>query len=224
MASFLVIRAYRLARAVLRISRYSTAEEQLILVRSLYETYCKLVYVLANERNARHMLAIDFGLLAGSHELVTVNGQIKRGKIRDKKTGETFDRYVRFADFVAPSTVKADAELFDLLYEYLSSFVHAGSRHVGRMWKEGSGFELIDSDEGSDVFVRLLTHTISAMIMQRLLRWRSASPVSRRDMRFFCRVVRILNRDLIGMTLRSNEPAYRELLRALRARSNALPK
>jgi hypothetical protein len=155
--SFLIVRAYRLIRALYRMEKYSTAEERFILLRALYEVYCKIVYCLSAEDNAEHLFAIDFGLTIGSHELLTIKGITKRSKVIDKESGKIYDRYVKFRDLISFSKRKTDLPLFDSLYEFLSSFVHSGSRHVRSMLNADlSAFELTQEDESVAVFVSVI--------------------------------------------------------------------
>ena len=143
------------------------------------------------------------------------------GRLEGSLTGA-----LQFSEMIASSPIKTDAHLFPVLYEFLSSFVHSGSRHIRAAWKDESGFDLVneDEDESAIVFVMILNHTIVAMIMQGLLKLGRVSFTSRRDIRFFCKIVREINRDAFGReTIKSSGKEYRSLLAALRARSNALP-
>jgi hypothetical protein len=74
------------------------------------------------------------------------------------------------------------------MYEYLSSFVHSGSRHIFKAWADSeTGFLLThDNDEHVKAFVSMLTCLISSMTMQILLPMRNVSEVSKWDMSLFC--------------------------------------
>jgi hypothetical protein len=118
----LILRAYRLVRAIFRSQRYTTSEESLVLVRSLYEIYCKLAYATQNKRNAQYLLDSDFGLASGQFEFQRDGTKLKRHILVDKKTKRTIPRTRSFYEYVSSSTYSEDTELFPVLYEYLSSF------------------------------------------------------------------------------------------------------
>lgn len=224
MIAFLVVRAYRIVRAIFRMEQYSTGEERFILVRSLYEIYCKLIYLSAGRSHAEQLFAVDFGLIEGTHEIQNSNGKLNKSKIVDKASGKIFDRYLKFSRMISFSRIPSDGPLFDYLYEFLSSFVHSGSRHIRSTWKpDMSGFELVREDESLTVFVSLLTHTVSGMIMQEMLRIRGVSLISVRDIRSFCTIIKKMNLEIVA-TAKSYDPSYERLFALLRRRSVALPR
>lgn len=90
-----------------------------------------------------------------------------------------------------------DVGLFETLYEYLSSFVHSGSRHIAKVWTNGNGFVLINEhDEALKVVVDLLACFICGMIMQVISRSEHSSGTSRWDMTLFCYSMRKIIEDV----------------------------
>lgn len=220
--AYLTVRAYRIVRAVFRAQRYTTSEESLVLVRSLYEIYCKLTYALHSQDNSNYLLDSDFGLINGEYEFANKDGKLKRHILVNKKTRKEIPRTRSFYDFIQTSPIQEDLELFEVLYEYLSSFVHSGSRHIFNAWKNSrDGFKLTN-DRGEDftVFVAMLTCLISAMIMQALLRLRKISNISRWDICLFCYATKGI---LSEVATPKNSEIFK-LFPKIKARAARLPK
>ena len=191
MCSYLIVCAYRIVRAIFRSQRYTTSEEALVLVRSLYEIYCKLCYAIHSKKNAKYLFDSDFGLAFGVYEVLRKDGVLKRNILVHKKTRKTIPRTRSFYEYVSSSPFAEDNELFSVLYEYLSSFVHSGSRHIFKAWIDREGFALTQTeDENFKVFVSMLTCFISSMVMQALLKLRPISKFSKWDISLFCYVTR----------------------------------
>jgi hypothetical protein len=186
--SYLLVRAFRLIRALVRSKKYSTSEESLILLRSLYEIYCKTIYAISKTENAKYLLDSDFGLSTGEFEILHKDGKPKWGFLINKKTGTIIPRNQSFRKYIEESPFQGDRELFDVLYEYLSSFVHSGSRHVLKSWvDEHVGFTLTnEKDKQLGIFVSILTGFISATLMQALLKLEGISHIYTRDISLFC--------------------------------------
>jgi hypothetical protein len=220
--SYLLVRAFRIVRAIFRSKRYSTSEESLVLLRSLYEIYCKLVYAVHSPSNAIYLLDSDFGLATGNYEFLRKNGKIDRHVLVHKKTGRTIPRNRSFYEYISCSRFPEDVELFDVLYDYLSSFVHSGSRHVLKTWVDRRvGFSLTnEGDEQLKVFVLILTSFTCSLIMHAILQLRGISRTSRWDMSLFCRTMR-------GILSEIGTPAESEishLLPKIKARAAILPR
>ncbi len=218
---YLIVRAYRLVRAVFRSQRYTTAEEQLVLVRSLYEIYCKLTYATSSKRNAQYLLDSDFGLAFGNYDVLVKNGKPKRHLLIHKKTRRIIPRTRSFYEYISSSHFKEDIDLFEALYEYLSSFVHSGSRHIFKSWTDQkAGFSLThDNDEYFKAFIAILTCFVSSMIMQSLLSLRSISRVSKWDISLFGYVTR----KIITESSAPKESEIAELFPRMKARAGVLP-
>jgi hypothetical protein len=73
--AYLLVRTYRIVRAIFRSQKYTTTEEALVLVRSLYEIYCKLVYATRSKLNAKYLMDSDFGLSSGEYEVLIKDGK-----------------------------------------------------------------------------------------------------------------------------------------------------
>jgi hypothetical protein len=220
--AYLVVRAFRIVRAIFRSQRFTTSEESLVLVRSLYEVYCKLCYAIKSKRNALYLFESDFGLAFGQYEFAQKNGRPNRNVLVHKKTRKEIPRTRSFYEYISSSPFPEDPELFSSLYEYLSSFVHSGSRHIFKAWPDRrTGFQLTTTnDENFKVFVSMLTGFVAAMIMQALLRLRNISSVSRWDIRLFCYATRHI---LIETTTTTGSEIF-ELYPKMKARAAVLPK
>jgi hypothetical protein len=220
--AYLVVRAFRIVRAIFRSQRFTTSEESLVLVRSLYEVYCKLCYAIKSKRNALYLFDSDFGLAFGHYEFLQKNGKSNRHILVHKKTRKEIPRTRSFFEYISSSPFPEDTELFSPLYEYLSSFVHSGSRHIFKAWPDQqTGFQLTTTnDENFGVFVSMLTGLVAAMIMLALLRLRDISHVSRWDIHLFCYATRHI---LLETTTTAGSEIF-ELYPKIKARVALLPK
>ena len=219
--AYLIVRTYRIVRAIFRSQKYTTTEEALVLVRSLYEIYCKLVYATRSKQNAKYLLDSDFGLSSGAYEVLVKDGKPKRNILVNRKSGKQIPRTRSFYEYISTSRIPQDRELFEILYEYLSSFVHSGSRHIFRTWiGNHAGFSLAhDNDENLRVFVSMLTCLISSMTMQSILSLRNISEVSRWDISLFC----FATRRIIMESGVPDGSELEDLFPKMKARAAALP-
>jgi hypothetical protein len=218
---YLIVRSYRIVRAIFRTQKFTTSEEALVLVRSLYEIYCKLVYATRSRRNAKYLLDSDFGLSSGKFEVLVKDGKPKRNILVNQKSGKEIPRTRSFYEYILTSRFSQDRELFEVLYEYLSSFVHSGSRHIFKTWTDKhSGFLLThDNDENFKVFVSMLTCLISSMTMQSILSLRNISEVSRWDISLFC----FATRHIVMDSAAPNGSELEDLFPKMKARAAVLP-
>lgn len=218
---YLVVRSYRIVRAIFRSHKHTTSEETIVLIRSLYEIYCKLVYATRSKRNAQYLLDSDFGLVAGKFEILVRDGKQRRNILVNRKSQKQIPRNRSFYEYISASRHPEDKELFEVLYEYLSSFVHSGSRHIFKTWADRkSGFLLThDNDDYFKAFISMLTCVISSMIMQNLLSLKKISEVSRWDISLFCFVTRKIA--LESGTIDNSEIA--QIFPRLKARAAVLP-
>ncbi|WP_454617050.1 DUF5677 domain-containing protein [Bradyrhizobium cenepequi] len=219
--AYLLVRTYRIVRAIFRSQKYTTSEEALVLVRSLYEIYCKLVYATRSKRNAKYLLDSDFGLSSGVYEVLVKDGKTKRHILVNRRSGKQIPRTRSFYEYISTSRFSEDRELFEVLYEYLSSFVHSGSRHIASTWIDNStGFSLThDNDENLKVFVLMLTCLISSMTMQGILSLRNISEVSRWDISLFC----FATRHIVMESAVPHGSELEDLFPKMKARAAVLP-
>jgi hypothetical protein len=217
----LIVRSYRIVRAIFRSNKYTTTEESLVLVRSLYEIYCKFVFATRGKRNAKYLLDSDFGLISGEYKILIKDGKPKRNILVNQKSGKEIPRTRGFYDYVSTSRFSQDRELFEILYEYLSSFVHSGSRHIFKTWNDDrTGFSLThDNDDNFKVFVSMLTCLISSMIMQSILSLREISEVSKWDISLFC----FVTREIIMQSAAPDGTELEDLFPRMKARAAVLP-
>jgi hypothetical protein len=193
----------------------------MVLIRSLYEIYCKLIFASTSESNAKYLIDSDLGFSSGEYEILEKNGKLKRNFLIHKKTKKILPRNRSFYEYIASSPFKDDGELFSSLYEYLSSFTHSGTRRIFSAWVEQEGFSLINPhDEQLKIFAEIITCIISAMIMQLLLRSRNLSDVTRWDIKLFCYAIRKMSRELQP----GDHPEVRSLLPKILARAASLPR
>jgi hypothetical protein len=149
------------------------------------------------------------------------DGKPKRNILVNRRSGKKIPRTRSFYEYISTSRFPQDRELFEVLYEYLSSFVHSGSRHIFKTWIDNrTGFLLThDNDENFKVFVSMLTCLISSMTMQSILSLRNISEVSRWDISLFC----FATRHIVMDSAAPDGSELEELFPKMKARAAALP-
>ena len=103
------------------------------------------------------------------------------------------NRNVSFFSMISYSRHKADAELFEPVYEFLSSFAHSGTRHIFRNFSPTTyGFSVLgeDDEEQAEIGFRFMVGILVAIVLQKLHDQKMAPKVSKRDIEYYCYVVK----------------------------------
>jgi len=96
---FCSTRALRTLRALRLLTDEYFGEDALALVRSAYEGYLNIAYVLADAFRAEHMFWARFGLAARTHEYAQrPNGRVDWTRIVEKSTGKEYVGTVTFRE------------------------------------------------------------------------------------------------------------------------------
>ena len=113
------------------------SRDALALVRTMYECCLRLQLMRIQPETAEALLAQ--AAVGGEHVeyLVTESGQVKRGRIRDRRTGKIFPANFRFGEIAEVTNTR---ELYGELYGLLSGVTHAGIEEILFYFSEEDGF------------------------------------------------------------------------------------
>jgi len=195
---YIVLRSYRLIRSIWKLNYAGSVEEKYILLRGLFENYCKLCYIEKSKERAKILFDIDYGLANGDFNLYRRDGKIIRSKIIRKDNGEIIDRNIPFFTMISFSKISDDCHLFEPVYEFLSSYAHSGTRHIFRDFNQGNyGFDVSgpEDDEQASIAFSFTASMIIAIFLQVLHRRRGIDKISKRDIEYYCYVSRVMARD-----------------------------
>lgn len=128
---FCSTRALRTLRALRLLTDEYFGEDALALVRSAYEGYLNIAYVLADASRAEHMFWARLGLAAGTHEYARrANGRVDWTRIVEKGTGTEYLGTVTFREMSRLSFRSEDFEVFEDLYPFLSTYTHPDAMNL----------------------------------------------------------------------------------------------
>lgn len=216
---YLVLRSYRLIRSIWKLNYSSSVEERYILLRSLFENYCKLCYIDGSEGRAKKLFDMDYGLATGEFDLLSRHGKIIRGKIIRKADGEIIDKVIPFFTMVSFSKIPSDTTLFGPVYEFLSSYAHSGTRYIFRDFnRDNFGFDVSgpEDDDQENIGFSFMSSMIIALFLQKLHGKRGIEKICKRDIEYYCYVARNMakeSRVSDGKSLLENERlAFQALL------------
>jgi hypothetical protein len=218
---YLIFRSYRLLRSIWKLSSTNSSEEHYILVRSLFEIYCKLCFVRNSEKRAKKLFDIDYGMAMGDFKYEMKGDKVIRSRIRRISNGEIIDKNISFFTMISHSRIREDLDLFESVYEYLSSFAHSGIRHIFKEFDRSSFLFSVNGgweDNFGQVAVKFMTGMITAMIMQHMHGLKGVSAFSKRDIEYYCRVAKTMaSRSEIEFGSTENElQAFRLLFKRMK--------
>jgi hypothetical protein len=122
---FCTTRALRTLRALKLLTDEYYGEDALALVRSAYEGYLNIAYVLADTSRAEHIFWARLGIAAGTHEYARrPNGRVDWTRIIEKATGAEYLGAVTFREMARLSFRSEDFDVFEDLYSFLSTYTH----------------------------------------------------------------------------------------------------
>lgn len=223
---YLVLRSYRIIRSIWKLTFTSSPEEKYILVRSLFENYCKLCFIDGSESRSKLLFEIDYGMAMGDFEFDKKGDRIVRNRIRRISTGEVIQRDISFFKMISYSKIAEDYELFEPTYEFLSSFAHSGIRHIFKDFDQEK-FEFVVGGRWEEdleaIPVRLMTGMVASMIMQKMHHQKGVSAVSKRDIEYYCRVVKLMSYETGVNEESGNTENEKKTFRCLLARMKKLP-
>ncbi|GAA0134943.1 DUF5677 domain-containing protein [Paenibacillus sp. YSY-4.3] len=122
---FCVTKSFKTMKSVLGHINSGNIEDSLVLLRTVYENYINLLYIARNPLALENLIAIQIGIISGTHEYgINKKGQIDKRIIIDRQTGKEYLGHISNYNMIKSSVYKIDVDIFDKLYELLSSFTH----------------------------------------------------------------------------------------------------
>ncbi|CAM3906750.1 SEC-C domain-containing protein [Cohnella lubricantis] len=107
-------------------------EDSLNLLRSIYENYLNIIFIIHKPTKIEDLVGAKIGLENGTHEYArNSKGQINKRVIYDKKTGKEYEGHISNYAMSKTSDYEIDVLIFDLFYDYLSSFTHPNISSLG---------------------------------------------------------------------------------------------
>lgn len=130
---FCMTRAMRTLMSLEVLADNFYGEDALCLVRSVYEGYLNIAYVLADFSRAKNLFSSKIGVRIGTHQYVKKqNGKTDWGKITDVKSGVSYRVDITFKEMAKDSFCDKDLAVYDFLYPMLSSYVHPSPQNISR--------------------------------------------------------------------------------------------
>lgn len=107
-------------------------EDSLNLLRSIYENYLNVIFIIHEPTKIEDLVVAKIGLEKGTHAYArNSKGQINKRVIYDKQTGQEYEGHISNYVMSKSSDYEIDVLIFDVFYEYLSSFTHPNISSLG---------------------------------------------------------------------------------------------
>ncbi len=121
---FCITKTFKTLKSIINLIDRELIEDSLILLRTIYESYLDIVFILHNPQKLKDLIA-QAGLMMGTHEYaLNKKGKQNRRIIKDKVSGDEFDGTISTYQKVLSSDFQVDIYIHNFMYEYLSSFTH----------------------------------------------------------------------------------------------------
>ncbi|AJY76181.1 DUF5677 domain-containing protein [Paenibacillus beijingensis] len=122
---FCVTKSFKTFKSIQVQLKAGLIEDSLNLLRSVYENYLNIIYVLRYPERLDDLVAARIGMEEGTHEYLThSSGKSDKRTIVDKVTGQKYIGHISTYSMATASPYKEDILIFDKLYEKLSRFTH----------------------------------------------------------------------------------------------------
>lgn len=169
----------------------------LYICRSIYEAVLRIRFLKYEPDSAKIFIGLA-GVSGGTHEFVRRGNKVRWTEVRDKKSNEVIRVDISNYKMVAASNRKIDADVYAVLYRYLSRFVHPDTDAINRFFDFESGFAIFVEDnpfEGT-----LISGFLSVLLFSEVAQFSFLSKVQKRDARFYATR---LSRTLRGLNTKS---------------------
>lgn len=128
---FCVTKTFKTMKSILNHIKIGNIEDSLVLLRTVYENFINILYISRNPSALENLIAIQIGIKTGTHEYGTnKKGQVDKRVIIERKTGKEYLGHISNYMMINSSLNKIDVNIFDKLYELLSSFTHPDLKTV----------------------------------------------------------------------------------------------
>lgn len=144
---FCLTKSFKSFGAVNTLIQYQFSQDALILLRTIYESYLILSYLIKNPSEIEEILKKRLGFSKGVFQQVkNSKGKVVRGKLIDTRNQEIFDYGISVSKISQNGKYEIDGQIHEVLYKFLSEFVHPNMIcSVGYMDEENGKFSYINN-------------------------------------------------------------------------------
>lgn len=206
---FLATRALQVNRMILRLANSDEVSELLSLCRCVYEVYCRLLFCNNTALGLVLPGFLDTGLFDYERK---PNGRVDRRHIVCLLTGQKFRCEFSLREMVQSSGCRADEELHDHLYAFLSDEVHP-SAAILESFLGHKGKVLIHRID-DHVFQLAMISVVNVLLFDELLAGKNLNVHARRDLAFHVGKLKGALRDLFDAIPGLTDEAGWSLMRA----------
>jgi len=122
---FCLTKSFKSFGAVNTLIQHQFSQDALILLRTVYETYLILSYLIKNPMEINEILGKRLGFSKGVYQKIKdTKGRIIRGKLIDTRNQEVFDFGISISKISKSGRYEIDGLIHEILYKFLSEFVH----------------------------------------------------------------------------------------------------
>ena len=214
---FCATKSLKSLRAIKHLLEEGHGEDALTLIRSVYENYLNLAYVLSHPNQINNLVAAKVGLRAGKYEF-----ERRSGKIREKSGRRIVGEHVSVRRMAKESPFSEDLAIYAFLYEFLSDFAHPNILTIG-YYLDDDRFDVVGQDNvPHGAIYGLFTVTL---VLDLLSLFSELQPNFRKDLQRFVwrtkkRLISIFSRMVDAKE--STEMANRFVSRLRKSADNAL--
>ncbi|MGO4729737.1 DUF5677 domain-containing protein [Paenibacillus sp. 2KB_22] len=164
---FCVTKSFKTFKSIQVQLKAGLIEDSLNLLRSVYENYVNIIYVLNYPERLDDLVAARIGMEEGTHQyLIHSNGKFDKRTIVDKVTGQQYIGHISNYSMATASPYKEDIFIFDKLYEKLSRFTHPNIL-VSKHYISNEKFNPHHRGKSDDAII--LSIFISILLLEQLL-------------------------------------------------------
>jgi len=164
--SFCVSKSCQSLATITLILKSGYPEDALILLRSVYECYLSIVFILNNPDRIDDFIQKPVGILTGRyHHPKTKKKRTDYRRIVIKETGEVIPYNVTVRQLAKGSPYPSDIKLYDFLYPFLSEMVHPHILNSGNYRHNIDDWRFCHRQKHDDLAPWVLTLYIYTLIL-----------------------------------------------------------
>lgn len=164
---FCVTKTQKTLNAILNLIENGLSEDAFILIRSIYESFLYISFVLKNPNKFDDLVTAKLGLYLGTHKYATKKGKEDRRTIVEVANEEKkFKGHISTYKMAQSTGYNEDVKIFDILYDFLSSYTHPGVLSLLAYVNEDKRFDATMRNINFETIV--LTIFISTLILDKL--------------------------------------------------------
>lgn len=122
---FCLTKSFKSLGAVNILIQHQFSQDALIILRTIYETYLIISYLIKNPLEINEILGKKLGFSKGVYQKIKDSkGKIIRGKLIDIRNQQVFDFGISISKISKSGRYEIDGQIHEILYKFLSEFVH----------------------------------------------------------------------------------------------------